>query len=173
MLVIRFNRSGRANSAFFRIVVTENSKPTQSGFIKTLGWYNPHTKDSSINKEEILRYLDNGAQVSNSMAKLLTANKISHKLIKFVPDTPGKKKSEPKEAAKAPVSADGEDSQESPEIQIETPESESPSESNEPTVEEITEETPLEAAEETQEESPEATDEPANDDKPEEESEKK
>ena len=97
MLVIRFNRSGRANSAFFRIVVTESSKPAKSGFIKILGWYNPHSKDSSINKEEILRYMDNGAQVSNSMAKFLTANKISHKLIKFIPDAPGKKKSEPKE----------------------------------------------------------------------------
>lgn len=102
MVVIRFNRSGRTNSPFFRIVVTESSKPTQSGFIKIVGWYNPHTKESSINKEEILRYLNNGAQVSNSVAKLLEANKISHKAIKFVPDTAKAKKSESKEDKPAP-----------------------------------------------------------------------
>jgi small subunit ribosomal protein S16 len=139
MLVIRFNRSGRANSAFFRIVVTESSKPAKSGFIKILGWYNPHSKDSSINKEEILRYMDNGAQVSNSMAKFLTANKISHKLIKFVPDAPGKKKSEPKETK---------------------PKSEEPKEKEEAAeeaTEEVTDEATPETAEEVKaEEAPEA-----------------
>ena len=130
MLIIRFNRSGRANSAFFRIVVTESSKPPKSGFIKVLGWYNPHTKDSSVNKEEILRYLDNGAQVSNSLAKLLGEKKITHKLIKFIPNAQGKKKGEEKEVK--------------PKSQVETADKTIETTTSEITEENKTEETPME-----------------------------
>lgn len=92
MLSIRYLRVGRRNSAFFRVVLTEKSKPANSGFQKVLGWYNPHTKEASLNKEEILKYIDNGAVPSNSVAKLLIDNKITHKNIQFVKDAPGKTK---------------------------------------------------------------------------------
>jgi len=92
MLEIRFLRSGRRNAPFFRIVLTESSKPPKSGFIKILGWYNPKTKDSSLKKEEILEWLNKGAKPSNSLSKLLERNKVSHKLIKFVPAKPKAKK---------------------------------------------------------------------------------
>ncbi len=92
MLAIRLHRAGRRNSSFFRIVLTEKSKPAKSGFKKVLGWYNPHTKESSFKKEEILLHVQNGAQVSNSLAKILIGNKITHKNIKFTPDAPGKTK---------------------------------------------------------------------------------
>jgi len=92
MLEIRFLRSGRRNAPFFRIVLTESSKPPKSGFIKILGWYNPKTKDSSLKKEEILEWLNKGAKPSNSLSKLLEQNKVSHKLIKFVPAKPKAKK---------------------------------------------------------------------------------
>jgi len=92
MLILRFARSGRANSAFFRVVLTEKSKPCDSGFIKILGWYNPHTKKVSLEKEAILEWIDKGAGVSNSVAKLLIAQGIEHKRIKFIPDAPKAKK---------------------------------------------------------------------------------
>ena len=98
MLSIRYLRVGRRNKAFFRIVLTEKSKPAKSGFQKVLGWYNPHTKETSLKKEEILKYIGNGAIPSNSVAKLLIDNKITHKNIKFVKDAPGKTKKEKKEA---------------------------------------------------------------------------
>ncbi len=106
MLTIRYLRSGRRNAAFFRVVLTDKSKPAKSGFQKVLGWYNPHTKETSLNKEDILKYIGNGAIPSNSVAKLLIANKITHKSIKFVKDAPGKpkKKSEGAQAPKAPGS---------------------------------------------------------------------
>lgn len=94
MLTIRYLRAGRRNHAFFRIVLTDSSKPPKSGFIKVLGWYDPHRKESSLQKEDILGWLDKGAQPSNSVAKLLEDNKIKHKLIKFVKDAPGKPKKE-------------------------------------------------------------------------------
>lgn len=107
MLSIRYLRAGRRNQAFFRIVLTEKSKPSKSGFKKILGWYNPHTKETSLQKEEILAWVDKGAQPSNSVAKLLIENKITHKNIKFEKDAPKKaKKTEEKvekEAVKEPA----------------------------------------------------------------------
>jgi len=105
MLSIRYLRSGRTNSAFFRIVLTESKKSPKSGFIKTLGWYNPHSKETSINKDEILNWLDKGAKASNSVAKLLSEKGIKHKRAKYVPDTPKakKEKSEPKPKPAAPA----------------------------------------------------------------------
>ena len=102
MLTLRFLRSGRKNQAFFRIVLTEKSKPSDSGFIKALGWYNPHTKEVSLEKEEILEWLNKGAKPSNSLAKLLLDNKIKHKQIVFVKNAKAepKKKSEKKEKPK-------------------------------------------------------------------------
>ncbi len=100
MLAIRLHRAGRRNSSFFRIVLTEKSKPAKSGFKKILGWYNPHTKESSFKKEEILMHVQNGAQVSNSLAKILIENKITHKNIKFNPDAPGKTKKKGAETQK-------------------------------------------------------------------------
>jgi len=102
MLAIRFLRSGRANKAFFRIVLTESSKPPKSGFLKILGWYDPQTKKTSLEKEEILKWLDKGARASNSVAKLLSANAIKHKLAKYVPDKEKMKKSKGEEKPKAP-----------------------------------------------------------------------
>lgn len=92
MLAIRFLRSGRKNRAFFRIVLTENSRPPKSNYIKELGWFDPHSKETSLKTEDILKYLDNGAKPSNSVAKLLLDNKIKHKQIVFIPDTPKDKK---------------------------------------------------------------------------------
>ena len=104
MLTIRLARGGRRNSAFFRIVLTEKSKPSDSGFIKVLGWYDPHSKKISLQKEEILQWVKVGAKPSNSLSKLLKENKITHKNIKFVPDAKGAPKTKEKKApAKAPA----------------------------------------------------------------------
>ena len=95
MLRIRYMRTGRRNSAFFRVVLTDRKKPTDSGFIKVLGWYNPHTKETSLEKEAILKCLDNGAVPTNSISKLFEKNSIKHKMVKFVKEkekAPKKKK---------------------------------------------------------------------------------
>ena len=40
-----------------------------------------------------MEWVNKGAKPSNSVAKFLIANKITHKHIVFIPDAPGKKKS--------------------------------------------------------------------------------
>lgn len=124
MLAIRFLRSGRTNQAFFRVVLTQKSSPPKSNFIKVFGWYNPKTKESSLNKEEILEWVGKGAKPSNSLAKLLIANNITHKNIVFVPDAPGQKKAKPESEKKAPTSETVEVPDES--IVKETPEKTEP-----------------------------------------------
>ena len=106
MLAIRFQRQGRKNNAFFRVVLTESSRPPKSGFIKVLGWYNPHSKETSLEKEEILKWLSNGAQASNSVSKLLVANKIEHKSATYTPHAPKSSKSKGDEKASTPKEAE-------------------------------------------------------------------
>lgn len=126
MLAIRFLRQGRKNSAFFRVVLTESSRPPKSGFLKVLGWYNPHTKEVKLDKDQITAALDNGAQASNSVAKLLTANGIKHKNATFVADAPKSKKGKDEEPKKptapaAEAEAPAEETTESPEAANEAP----------------------------------------------------
>ncbi len=139
MLAIRFLRQGRKNSAFFRVVLTESSRPPKSGFLKVLGWYNPHTKEVKLDKDQIIAALDNGAQASNSVARLLSNNGIKHKNATFVADAPKSKKGkdeEPKKPAApaAEAEASAEEAAESPEAANEEAPAEEP----------VAEETPAE-----------------------------
>ena len=100
MLEMRFLRTGRRNSAFFRVVLTESSKPPKSGFIKVLGWFNPHTKESSLKKDEILSWIEKGAKPSNRLAKLLMSEGIKHKRIIYIPSAKKEAKAKEKPASK-------------------------------------------------------------------------
>ncbi len=76
MLVIRMARGGRNKYPVYRIVAAESSRAVTGKFIAVLGHYNPHTKDLTINKEETLKYIGNGAQPSNSVVRLLQREKM-------------------------------------------------------------------------------------------------
>lgn len=101
MLVIRFARTGKKKQAYFRIVVAEKQKSVSAKFIEILGNYNPHQKTFSINKEKLEKYLKNGAQPSNTLAKLLKKEGIKMPAwVKIAErNRPSKKKEEPEEAA--------------------------------------------------------------------------
>ncbi len=144
MLAIRFQRQGRKNSAFFRVVLTESSRPPKSGFLKILGWYNPHTKEVKLEKEEITAWLDKGAKASNSVARLLVQSGIKHKGAEYTPNTPKSKKSKGDEKSAKPAAPKEEVAEEKTE-EVETEES-----SEEVKSEEV-EEAPQEVAEKTEE----------------------
>ena len=86
MLTIRFQRTGKQNSPFYRIVLTDKKSAVKSNALKILGYYNPVTKESKISKDQILELVSKGAKPSNSMAKFLIENKIKHKNIIYIPD---------------------------------------------------------------------------------------
>lgn len=74
MLVIRMQRTGRKGHAQFRVVVQDSRRtPTSGKVVASLGHYNPHTKETVIDKEKAQKFLDNGAQPSERVTRLLKA----------------------------------------------------------------------------------------------------
>ncbi len=72
MLAIRLQRVGRAGYATYRLAVQESQRHPSSGrVVAYVGNYNPHTKDAHVQVELAQKYLDNGAQPSPRVVKLL------------------------------------------------------------------------------------------------------
>jgi small subunit ribosomal protein S16 len=114
MLAIRMQRTGRSGHAQFRVVVQDSRFNPKSGrVVEYLGSYNPHTKTSILNGEKISKYLENGAQPSERVARILQKEGI--KLPKWVSISEDKNRSvrhpekrrstAPKEEAKADTEA--------------------------------------------------------------------
>ena len=76
MLVIRLARTGRAKYPTYRIVAAESARAATGKFVAVLGHYNPHTKELVIKKDDVTKYLSNGAQPSNTVIKLLQREKV-------------------------------------------------------------------------------------------------
>lgn len=77
MLAIRMQRNGRSHYPVYRIVVQESQRHPLSGrVVAQLGHYNPHTKETTLDKEKIAFYLEHGAQPSSRVAFIFKLNKI-------------------------------------------------------------------------------------------------
>lgn len=77
MLTIRMQRTGRKGLSNFRVVVQDSRFTPNSGrVVAQLGHYNPHTKETVLDKEEAEKYLKNGAQPSPRVVKLLEEQKV-------------------------------------------------------------------------------------------------
>jgi small subunit ribosomal protein S16 len=72
MLAIRLQRIGRKGYPVYRLAVQESQRHPSSGrVVAYVGSYNPHTKDSSVQVETAQKYLDNGAQPTPRVVKIL------------------------------------------------------------------------------------------------------
>lgn len=72
MLAIRLQRVGRKGYPTYRLVVQESQRHPSSGrVVSQVGSYNPHTKDVTVKVEEAQKFLDNGAQPTPRVVKLL------------------------------------------------------------------------------------------------------
>ena len=77
MLAIRLQRNGRKALPLYRIVVQEAQRHPLSGrIVAQVGSYNPHTKATTLDKEVAQKYLNNGAQPSTRVARILEAEGI-------------------------------------------------------------------------------------------------
>ena len=117
MLAIRLQRLGRKAYPVYRLAVQESNRHPSSGrVVAYVGSYNPHTKEANVNVEQAQKYLDNGAQPTPRVVKLLKDAGV--KLPKWVKEFEGGKekavrnaeklrKNQPKEEAveEAPVEA--------------------------------------------------------------------
>jgi small subunit ribosomal protein S16 len=134
MLVIRMQRTGRKGHAQFRVVVQDSRRTPSSGrIVANLGSFDPHTKQTTLNKEKAEQYLSNGAQPSDRVIRLLKAEKV--KLPKWVKE-PTVKKRELKKPEKLRKNQPAEVVEEAPVAEPEAPATE---ESAETATEEPTE----------------------------------
>ena len=78
MLAIRMQRVGRKGHPEFRVVVQDSRlTPTSGRIVARLGHVNPHTKTVIIDKEKVEKYLNNGAQPSPRVVRMLQSEKIA------------------------------------------------------------------------------------------------
>ena len=75
MLAIRLQRIGRTGYPVYRVAVQESQKhPTSGRIVAHVGSYNPHTKEVKLDEAKIQTFLDNGAQPSARVVRLLHDN---------------------------------------------------------------------------------------------------
>lgn len=74
MTVIRLTRMGRNKRPFYRIVVTDSRKRRDSGWIESIGYYNPvvEPKVLKLDEERYNYWLSVGAKPSEKVKKLAT-----------------------------------------------------------------------------------------------------
>ena len=128
MLAIRLQRLGRKGYPVYRVAVQEAQRHPSSGrVVAYVGSYNPHTKEANVNVEQAQKYLDNGAQPTPRVVKLLKDAGV--KLPKWVKEFDGNKskvvrnaeklrKNQPKEEPVEEVAAESE----APAVEAETQE---------------------------------------------------
>ncbi len=154
MLVIRFARRGRKKAPFYDIVVAEKSRPVKKKFITKLGYFNPLANGGAgelvYDKDMTVKYIGNGAQLSQAAARLLAKDglKQAEKFIEKRVTKPKKEepKPEPVEEVAEETPAEEAPAEETAETPEEAP-TEEPKAEEAPAAEEApTEEAPAEAA---------------------------
>ncbi|WP_419234282.1 30S ribosomal protein S16 [Aliarcobacter cryaerophilus] len=72
MTVIRLTRMGRNKKPFYRIVVTDSRKRRDSGWIESIGYFNPVVEPQvlKIDEERYKYWLSVGAKPSEKVKKL-------------------------------------------------------------------------------------------------------
>jgi small subunit ribosomal protein S16 len=75
MVVIRLARGGAKKRPFFSMVVTDSRNRRDGRFIERIGFYNPMASGNeqglSINTERLAYWQNNGAQLSDTAARLV------------------------------------------------------------------------------------------------------
>lgn len=75
---LRLARTGRHGYATYRIVAADSRSPRDGRFLEIVGTYNPNAKENgvTINKEAALKWLNTGAQPTDTVKKLFKDAKI-------------------------------------------------------------------------------------------------
>ncbi len=114
MLAIRLQRIGRKGYPVYRIAIQESQRHPSSGrVVAYVGSYNPHTKEVNIQKEAVQKYLDNGAQPTPRVVKLLKAEGV--KLPSWVKEADASKQKDIKNKEKLRRNQEPEPVEEAPE----------------------------------------------------------
>lgn len=75
---LRLKRMGAKQKPFYRIVAADARSPRDGRFIETVGTYDPVKKPAvvSIDKEKVMKWLNDGAQPTDTVRALLKSEGI-------------------------------------------------------------------------------------------------
>ena len=75
---IRLRRMGAKKAPFYRVVVADSRYPRDGRFIEEIGYYDPmkNPADIKIDAEKAQKWLDNGAQPTDTVKALLKKSDI-------------------------------------------------------------------------------------------------
>jgi small subunit ribosomal protein S16 len=71
MIKLRLKRFGKKREASFRIVAMQSTSRRDGRALEELGFYNPRTKEVKFKEEAIARRLQQGAQPTDTVRRLL------------------------------------------------------------------------------------------------------
>ncbi len=71
---LRLKRMGAKQKPFYRIIAADSRSPRDGRFIETVGTYDPVKKENNItvDEEKILKWLNNGAQPTDTVKNILS-----------------------------------------------------------------------------------------------------
>lgn len=84
MLRIRLARGWKHKTPFFRIVLTEHTKPVKTWYTDVLGRFDPLHHTMELDVEKAKQWIAQGAQPSNRVAKLAYAHSKDEAFKKFI-----------------------------------------------------------------------------------------
>jgi small subunit ribosomal protein S16 len=73
VLMIRLARIGKKKHPFYRVVVTEKTRPRNGRFVEIVGTYDPQKNPAAVhlNNERVQYWLGKGAQPSDTVRSLI------------------------------------------------------------------------------------------------------
>lgn len=77
MLMIRLQRRGRKNDPSFRVIVVDSkTSPTSGKYTEMVGSYDPRANRTDIKADRIKHWMQQGAQVSDTVHNMLVTKGI-------------------------------------------------------------------------------------------------
>lgn len=76
MVKIRLQRFGAKKRPFYRVVASDSRRARDGKFLEILGTYDPLTGEVKIDKEQATKWLENGAQPTDTVRGLLKKEEI-------------------------------------------------------------------------------------------------
>ena len=145
MLAIKLKLVGKKRQHSFRVIIQEKRAKLQGKFTDDIGWYNPHTNQFKVNQERLKYWLENGAQPTETVQKILKNAQDSSEVQDYAGRQRPKKKKKEKiaeqggqEGADAPAESEAPEKEAEGDGNTPEPEKEEPKEEKqeEPTPEE-------------------------------------
>ena len=81
MVKLRLKRMGAKKQPSYRIVAADSRAPRDGRFIEIIGFYNPRSNpvEVKVDEEKALKWLNNGAQPSDTVRSILSKEGIMKK----------------------------------------------------------------------------------------------